>query len=367
MVHRDLKPDNLFLTTAGVLKILDFGLARLQGGDGVLTQETTEPNATSPGAVLGTVSYMSPEQAKGLIVDSRSDLFSLGVALYEMLSGRHPFKRSSPAETVSAILRDEPDLEALEGKVPRAVERLTRRCLEKRPEDRFQAASDLAIAFELVERGEDAGHVSKTTATAGSATAEERPYPVLSSFTEADAAHFFGREDEVRALWEKIRRRALLAVIGPSGVGKTSFLRAGLLAGRPTGWAAAYCSPGSSPVASLARALSAPTPGGVPGHVEDAAMGGEPVQAVAEIPAARRDRPARVGGLGLAVTADGGARGRRRVRGALHAEPAGRAGALRGLARAARPRGRRPRARLPARRLPLPRPRRSCAGSCVSW
>jgi serine/threonine protein kinase len=119
IVHRDLKPDNLFLADTGVLKILDFGLARLRREDGGESQLTTQSDFTASGAVLGTVAYMSPEQAKGLNVDARSDLFSLGVVLHEMLSGRHPFRRTSSAETVSAILRDEPpDLGALEGHRP---------------------------------------------------------------------------------------------------------------------------------------------------------------------------------------------------------------------------------------------------------
>ena len=106
--------------------------------------------------MLGTVSYMSPEQARGEPLDARSDLFSLGAVLYEMLSGRHPFRRNSSAETVSAILRDAPaDLGRLAGEAPGAVKRLVGRCLEKRPEDRFQTANDLALALDVLGRGEE--------------------------------------------------------------------------------------------------------------------------------------------------------------------------------------------------------------------
>jgi WD40 repeat protein len=262
IVHRDLKPENLFLTTSGTLKILDFGLARLHDGDAARTQDTTQSNATDPGAVLGTLSYMSPEQARGIPVDARSDLFSLGVVLHEMLSGRHPFKRTSSAETVSAILRDEPpELATLDGRLPQGVQRLVRRCLEKRPEDRFQNASDLALALDLLAPGADSARqvsgARTATGEAPGATSEERPYPGLSAFTERDAAHFFGREGEVRALWEKVRHRKLLALIGPSGVGKTSFLRAGLIPHHPPGWTVVYMTPGSSPIPALARAISA--------------------------------------------------------------------------------------------------------------
>ncbi len=248
IVHRDLKPDNLFLTTAGFVKVLDFGLARVQPST---ERNTTASDVTGPGTVMGTVSYMAPEQAKGHPGDARSDIFALGTVLYEMLSGKHPFRRDSSAETLTAILRDEPaDLGTLAEAVPTAVVRLVRRCLEKRPEDRFQTANDLALALEAQAEGGE-------PATAD-AEPEAHPYPGLASFTEADSGRFFGREAEVEALWEKLRRQKLLALIGPSGVGKSSFLRAGVLPQRPAGWGAVYLAPGAGPVGALARALTAP-------------------------------------------------------------------------------------------------------------
>jgi len=175
VVHRDVKPANLFLTTTGIVKILDFGLARIRGASAESAEETTA-EVTGPGLVLGTVSYMSPEQARGEPLDARSDLFSLGAVLYEMLSGRHPFRRNSSAETASAILRDAPaDLGRLGGEAPGAVKRLVGRCLEKRPEDRFQTANDLALVLDVLGRGEEwAGPASSTNRVAeesGPATA----------------------------------------------------------------------------------------------------------------------------------------------------------------------------------------------------
>jgi serine/threonine protein kinase/Tol biopolymer transport system component len=152
IVHRDVKPDNLFITKDDRVKILDFGIAKLTEPptEGIAqTDVATRKVHTDPGSVVGTVGYMSPEQVRGRHVDHRSDIFSFGAVLYEMLSGQRAFRGESTVETLNSILKDEPkELTATNANIAPAMERLVWHCLEKSPERRFQSATDAAFALE---------------------------------------------------------------------------------------------------------------------------------------------------------------------------------------------------------------------------
>ncbi|WP_437339031.1 nSTAND1 domain-containing NTPase [Sorangium sp. So ce394] len=257
IVHRDLKPENIMLEASGAIKVLDFGIAKLLDTDvagpvdrAPISLRTT---LTREGAMMGTIPYMSPEQWLGEGIDHASDIWAVGIMLYELVTGAHPLAPVTVHSLMQVALLDQP-MPELDGARPElgALGGIIDRCLRKRKAERTASAQQLLAELLPLLPG-------RLEIVLG---ADESPFAGLSAFQEADADRFFGRAEDVARMVTRLRSQPLLAIVGASGVGKSSLVRAGIVPALKRsggGWESLILRPGREPMAALAELLSHPS------------------------------------------------------------------------------------------------------------